>query len=266
MTFLGAGMDAAILAGGNSYEAYIQRLSPPLWLAMTGTGATEVNKGTQGATLDGTITNMGAQGIAGKIAADSAHLYNADAGAGASSRVVVPNAAGIGSLSQHTTVSLVIWFSLGASSFPPYWRFNKSNSSFVLNSTTVVGADRKCATTNALSVGTFSTIGRILAKPMVMYSTYDDDGDRKIRLYAYDGTTFEEASYSTQTAGDGALTTEVVDLYVGETGHLNRASDGLYDEFLLFDKVLPDSQLERIGRLALARRWNSYSPKVMVLN
>ena len=246
-------------SGSKTYESYINSLNPLLWLAMTATGATEVNKGTVGATLDGTIANIATQAVAGKIAADSAHLYNAD-----DSVITVPNDASIqpDALGAFTWVAICIPFSLGASTkarlstFPisahHSWRIQNADDSILVQ--------LEAAVTNAVHSITFSS--RFVGKPTVFFMTFDVAIDNFPLVYRYDADGFEEGSTVSSTNISGALSTPDAVLEVGNSPGAARGFPGLYDEFMIFGSVLPAAQMERIGRLAMARRWNSYITKL----
>ncbi len=257
--WLGPRPKRAIISGTLTYyEAYVASLNPLLRLAMTGTGATEVNKGTVGATLDGTITTMGNQAIAGKIASDSAHLYDA-----ATSVITVPNDASINALADYTLISIGNIFSLGESATGRIIEWPTAADNFIWRVTAANGLTitRNAATTDPISTGTFSQ--RFTGVWSAKFATYDSSTS-KFRLLQYTAEAgLEEASYSAQTAASGAITTPNDTLRIGADGAGGSTYDGLKDELLDFGKVLPDAQMERIGRLALARRWNSYSQKVL---
>ena len=244
-------------SGSKTYESYIESLGPLLWLAMTGTGATEVNKGTVGATLDGTITNMGAQGIAGKIADDSAHLYNAS-----NSQISVPNDISIqpDALGAFTWVAITMPFSQGEGTLGRLaqmpvgnaydWRINGHDQRIYMQ--------LEAATTDAQRSVQFTS--RFIGKWTVFFMSFDVATDLLPSMFRYDNDGFEEAV----TVGgsqniSGALSTPSGNIRVGYAGQL----DGIYDEFMIFGSVLSASQMERIGRLALARRWNSYLKKLL---
>ena len=247
-------------SGDESYESYVASLGPLLWLAMTGTGATEVNKGTQGATLDGTITNISAQGIAGKIAADSAHLYNAN-----NSVITVPNDASIqpDALGAFTWVAVCNPFSLGGGSrgrlatFPTAgadyeWRIELQDARMRFNVDAATDGFRQVDFSN-----------RFVGKWTVFFATYDDSGTRIPDHYRYDAAGFEQAASLVSNAAVGALVTPNNTFRVGNISGGTRAFPGLKDEFLVFGSVLTEATMESIGRLALARRWSSYSQKLL---
>jgi hypothetical protein len=109
--------------------------------------------------------------------------------------------------------------------------------------------DVDCATTDAASYT--SDISLVTWQFIAM--TYDNVGDRKVRLYrGSPAALIAECSYVAQTAGVGAIVSDAaVNKYIGNTGDTTRTFDGKTAQFMWFNRVLVLNEMIGIqyGRL-----------------
>lgn len=77
-----------------------------------------------------------------------------------------------------------------------------------------------------------------------LFMTYDDSGDRKIRLYKLVSGVLTEASYTTQTAATGTLANGVGDLVMGNAAAQHITFDGLIDDVFVDDRVYTSDEMK----------------------
>lgn len=247
----------ALVWQGSSYEATIRALNPLLNYEMKAPDATELNEGTQGATLNGTISDMGAQNLASIGGSPGSHLLDADL-----SQILTPNDASINALSAFTYMVIVLPFSRGEGNLGSFlnWSTSGLEDQWLQLSATAMQYVRRATTTDAKSVGTYAT--DLIAERQVHWVTFDDNGDRKARLFRFtEANGFEEASYSTQDAAVDALLAHNAAARWFRSGGGTLTFDGLSSDGLIFGKVLSELQMETASRAALAVSWDSYIQK-----
>jgi len=127
------------------------------------------------------------------------------------------------------------------------WLFFTDNTSSVGAQTVLSGvADANSrGADNAITLGAWNHV--------VM--TYDDNGDRKIRLYS-NGS---EISYDTQTAGSATPTSDAVgNMKVGQSadGTNDRNFDGLMDDVRIYNRALSASEVSRLYELGATTHQN----------
>lgn len=219
----------------------MESLEFPLWLRFRETsGTTAFNSGTLGATQDATLTDV-TLGATDSMGANEAGTWNAT-----TSNASVPNGSFINA-AQRTIAAFVNQAGAHEAGGRLYAIGNDLSRIFINPSgaTTTIQVVFRAATTNATSqiVLPFGT-----GTPFWLFATYDNAGDRKIRIYYATFSTglITENTYSTQDAAVGTLTNETDTLYIGNQSTASRTFNGTIGEFIYGDSVLTLTQMQEI--------------------
>lgn len=228
---------------------YAQSLAPLLDLRFTErTGTTAINYGTVGTALNGTIGGTTSLGQTGKLGANEAYLYD-----GLTSFVSVPNHASINALTQFTYVYLInpssageinlgtfsCWGNAGSVPVGASLLFNGGVTSLFARVLNSVDTQFSTTTTTGISTSLWSMV----------FWQYDDSGDRKSHLFKGVSGVLSEYAYSAQSPLTGTLKTQTPSLFVGNSQDQARSFAGLYDWFLLFNRVLSPAEMTQLTKL-----------------
>ena len=229
------------LLSSSGYAAYITSLAPILWLRYRETsGGTAVNSGTGGSTLDATI-NAATLGQTDVMGANEAFLFN-----GTTDAMTITNHALLSGLTVWTTAVLVNVAGLGGGNAGRF--FTHSGRVFYTNSLRNVVLEVLASTTTG--VATSSNV-ITLSQPYWLFSTYDNAGDRKPRLYIGRAGAVNETAYTSQVAAAGTLSAPGGNYILGNnasTGGI-RGMSGLYGEHQSYNRLLTAAEMLRIVQL-----------------
>jgi len=163
---------------------------------------------------------------------------------GTDDNVVVTDAASIRNLSAWTLEAFILPEGYGEGNFGRIFdKVGATNGLYLLISDQgsatwpigSFGAVRRCATTDAVSISVANQIP--LNKVSHLCATYDDAGDRHIRLYLNG----EETTYHRYDAGAGAMEDDTGDLYIGNKVALDSTFEGIIlGELRMYNRVLSD--------------------------
>lgn len=235
------------LLGGASYASTLQSFvdagTLPLWLRFRETsGTTAANAGSSGATLNATWTpGVGSVGQTGKLGANEAYLYDA-----LNSKATIADATSIASAAVFTQAVLIRPATAGESNSGAfmYWDSN-TQAYFKIDSN--LNAVNVRVDTDATSANTLGTLTLAANTWQWVFATYDNAGDRKLRLYkGVGGAVTEATAYGAQTAATGNLIAQGTALVIGNRSANDNTFDGLFDEALRFNIVLSSAQMLQI--------------------
>lgn len=214
-------------------------------------GTTLINYGSAGAALNGTWTPgtgppVGALDQIGPFGAHQAYLFN-----GLDSRIDIPNTAAHNALPVFTRYFFIKAASAGEGTFGQIYTWGSSLGFGGMGfSGTLANIDIRvdAATTDARTV---TTTGVTAGQDTVLIATYDDGGDRKIRLYkCVAGGVVTEFAYSLQTAAVGTLTTAAGHYWLGNRTGIDTTFDGLFYRHATFPVELTAPQMAAIAAVA----------------
>lgn len=233
-----------------AFNAYVATLSPILWLKTNETsGTTAANSGSAGAALNGAWTPgsgppVGAVGQTGLLGPNSSYLFNK-----VDSILVVPNTAAHNALATFTRIFVCNPTSTGEGTFGFLycWGSTISFGGLGFNFANTLTSQVDTNTTNARSD---TNEGLTLGANQIIFMTYDDAGDRKIRLYKYIAGTLTQFTYAVQTAGTGTLITTAGAFNIGNRSGLDGTFDGLIGPALEVPSVMTTLQMQTFGDLA----------------
>lgn len=230
------------------YTSYINGLAPVLWYRLRETGGTTVANSGSLAQTGTWAAGGGALGQTGALGANEA--YDFDGAAASGSLVSTSAATEVNNAAALTIAALVNLDGAGGSGGVSYFfvdngfvralRINSASlplRAFVANGGT---AANTITVNNAVTTGAWQWV----------FMTYDDAGDRIIRLYRGISGAVAQLATTTETQGTAAASNGSGQINVGNhTGRAN-ALDGRTDEFLFFDKVLSAAQMTQIVALS----------------
>jgi hypothetical protein len=236
----------AAIDDGTTYADYIASLAPLLWLKHTETSGTTVeNYGSLGDAADGTWTpGAGALGQTGLGNGGANEAYDYD---GANSKTTVPAQTGINNLTALTYGILLKADSPGETNVGQFFGDQFNNRIWGINSASYPLSMTVQATGAAVSTTNNGFIA--VSTPTYLFATYDDAGDRKIRMYKVVGGALTEATYATQTAATGTLGNGSGTQIIGNTANQAASFDGLIDEAFMKGSVLSSAEMLQIGLL-----------------
>lgn len=232
-----------------TYESFAQSFvsagTLPIWLRFRETaGTTITNSGSGGATYNGTLAGTPGFAATGQLGAGEALTYN-----GTDTEITIPaNAAVVNTWTSITVAMLVKMASAGESNFGRLF----GNFKGILNYLQFNGS----ANALDLAVDTNGTDGRATTSAGVgtdwiwLFYTYSHTGDKTPRLYKGINGAVTEKPYSVQTPATGALSSATVVLSVGNNGSQSQTLNGLYDEFMVFTKVLSAAEMLNLVTLS----------------
>lgn len=228
--------------GGLSYASYIASLAPVLWLRLRETSGTNAaNSGSLGAAADGTWTpGAGAVGQTGQLGANEAYDFD-----GAASDILIPDATAINNVAVVTYATLFKADGAGENNIGMF--YSSSTRQFRINSSSFPVRMFISGTANANSVTNNSFIST--GAYHWIFATFDNTGDRKVRLYKGISGAVTEATYTTQDAMTGPIVNTATH-HVGNNAAANGTFDGLIDESLIFDRVLTTAEMLQITTLS----------------
>lgn len=225
---------------GVTLDQLISASAPLLDLKHNETSGTTVrNTGTLAATADGVWTaGAGALGQTGNQSkANEAYDYD-----GAASLTTVP---AVASLYASTALTLLILCKpdtagegnagTPSSSGRHQWRIP---STVNLPSRLFITSDATAG--NSVTADTFVATGVW----QMFIATFDNAGDRKIRIYKGVGGVLTEATYGTQTAMTGTLNVASSTQVVGNVAAATQTFDGLIDRFTQWDRVITPAEMQ----------------------
>lgn len=226
-----------------TYAQYIaSSISPLLWHRFRETSGTAVaNSGSLGSAVDGVWTaGTGAVGQTGKLGLNEA--YDLD---GADSRDTIASNVTLQTLAVFTIVCLCKPDTTGelnvgtlSSDTRHQFRINGVNLNM-----------RGFVTSNATAANTVTADGFVATGVwQTFFLTFDNAGDRRIRIYkAVDGV-LTEASYTTQTAMTGTIADSSGNPFViGGLSTGAQCFDGLIDEYFVVNRVLTSAEMQQIA-------------------
>lgn len=225
-----------------TYADYVASLAPLLWLRLRETsGTTAANSGSLGAAQNGVNTDV-TVGQTGQLGANEAADLN-----GTTSKIQVPATASL-NLNAWTYACLVKADTAGESSQGNFFAYDvagnfaaKFNSALTaLRCAWGTGTFSVSVTTTGLTAGTWAWV----------FFTFDFAGDKKIRIYTGVAGVLAEKAYSSQTDTAAVPTLTGQSLIVGNTSNQVFTFDGLYDEFLVKDRVLTTGEMTQIVTLS----------------
>lgn len=231
------------LTPAQKYEAYITSLAPLLWLRLRETsGTTPVNSGSlAGLTITWTA-GAGALGQTGQLGANEAYDFDALA-----SIITIAATASL-DLATFTEVALVRPDAAGESSVGRISNYGSGTQFTQFNGALTALRAQVGAGTAA---NTVATTGLTAATWALLFQTYDDAGDRKVRLYKGIAGAVAEYAYSTQDAATGTRSSVAASaLNVGNRTLTDCTWDGLYDEFMMFNRILSAAEMLQITLLS----------------
>lgn len=209
----------------------IAALSPLKWLSMNElAGTTVINRGS--VTGDGTWTvgGGGAIGQPGQLGPKDAYLFDS-----AASRIAVALDDAFVNIPAWTYAALVRPTSGGEGNTGRLWdigAFRRYVAALTANYATIQSIVRSTA-----NAATNTTNGLTLNRWQWVFETYDDGGERLIRLYKGMDGVVTEFSYAVHTAATGTITTETEEFSVGNNTVQNATFAGLYDEFYVVSGI-----------------------------
>lgn len=223
------------------YLAAIGATNPTIWLRLRETsGTTAANAGSGGATLDATISGSVTLGQTGLLGVNEAFDYDLATGTG---RLAIAHNAAWASADDYTYAALLRPRTMGHLSGGRMWNASRIDCVFVnLTSITVF---QQYGTSNA---STTTTAAPITGSNYTLLFVTHTASDRTLRMYfATPTVALAEASYSAQTAGAGTQSKPLIDLSIGNNSAANRTFDGLFDEFLMWPRLLALVEMQTIA-------------------
>jgi len=209
----------------------------PLWLRMTeSAGGTADNVGGSGATLDGTITGC-TLNQTGVFGTGEAFAWDT-----AGDLISVPNHADI----QETAFTIGVLVNPDAADATARRLFDYDGKRYAYFGANTLAVDcivdtdttdARSLTTNKLTSGQWTWV----------FITYNNSGDRKIRIYFGVAGVVTEATYTIQTAGTGTISTPTNPFIIGNRGAGDRMFQGSMDEAFFVNRVLTSDQMSAIA-------------------
>lgn len=235
----------------DTYVEYItQTINPVLWMRNRETsGTTATNSGSAGAILNGVIGGTTTLGQTGQLGANEAFLFD-----GATSRIVIPNDASINALPVYTYIALIKPSSAGELTLGTMFAWNNGTSTnfgnilfFNASLTGLRYSYRNSADTNFETITTGYTI--LTSQYTMIFVEYDDNGDRKPNLFYGINGAVTEFSYSSNVALTGTVKTQQNSLHIGNRSDFATTFAGLYDEFMIVNRILSSAEKLQIVSL-----------------
>lgn len=237
----------AMTGASPTFEAYIASLSPLIYFKHDETSGAPVNYGSASG-LNITASNI-TYSQDGKTGTGQAQDFN-----GTTTIITIANdtafqAANLDALEDQTWCFLVRPDTTGELNYGQLFAFdtavalNHGNLGF--HNGNVLSSRVNCDTTGGYS---HTTTGVTLGEWTWIIKTYSHTGDRKVRIYTAAGGTVTEAQYDNQITSVGNVTPEVDPLFIGTRTSAGLTFDGLFDRTLCFDKVLTQTQLEKLSQ------------------
>lgn len=235
-----------VLNYGYSYAAQLGAILDMRFQVTT--GVTEINRGTGGSALNGTIGGTTTLGQTGKLGVNEAFLYD-----GATSLVTVPNQASLASLTTWTYVYLVNPATAGELTFGTFSAWGNGNGTDKEHYLTFGGAltslQAGIFNTTPTEFITATTTGLSASAWSLVFWTYANAGDRKAHVYKGVSGAVNEFAYSAQPALTGTYKAPTHDLILGNFSTQALTFDGLFDWVLVFDKVLTSAEMLNLVRV-----------------
>jgi hypothetical protein len=234
------GLPVSTSTAGLTYAQYIASLNPLLWHKHNDpSGTTGTNSGSLGSGQNGTYSNA-TLAQAGQLGAGEAVSWN-----GTTTFMSVPNSASVDGIATFTWAFLHNLSSAGEGTLSRLYCWGDSGSALLSMNTAQVVAGVPATGAASSVANSFFTFGAW----QWTFMTYDDTGDRRIRLYkGLAGGSLTELTYGTQTAATGTLTVTGSTLYIGNRANNDRTIAGLVDEDMFFNKLLTTDQMTEIMR------------------
>lgn len=239
---LGAGIDYALFAAS---------LNPLLWYKFNEpSGTTVINYGSLGSG-NGTFTpGVGAVAQTDSMGANEAYDFD-----GADSKVTGPTSTSINNAAVFSVALKVKADTSGEATNGYLWSDNGGNRVLLITS----GASSPyrlsfgvwCTTMQALAVTSVGS-GVIQSDDMWVFGTYDNAGDRTPHIYFGNAGALTEASYSTATPASNTLANASGALLLGNNTSNVRTWDGLFGEFLFFNRILTATEMLNLTQASAA--------------
>lgn len=254
LPFGGRGFGKLVGQGGGSnppvtFASYMASLGHLLFLPTNETsGTTAENLGSLGDAADGVLTpGTGGVGATTPMGPNTAYTFD-----GADTIITVPNNATINGLTKFTYGIYIKAAGAGESNVGRFmgtsggaarsWRIGSASlpvSSFLTSSLVT-----------AFSVTANNFIA--LNTDYFLFQTYNNDGDRKIRIYKYPvGGSLIEATYVTQDAMTGTIVIPSFDLVIGGQAAGAVCFNGKLGKPFINSNVFSEALMAQIGALAL---------------
>lgn len=239
---LGAGLDYALIAAS---------LNPLLWYKFNEpSGTTVINYGSLGSG-NGTFT----PGVGAVAQTDSMGVQEAYDFDGADSKVTGPTSTSINNATAFSVALKVKADTSGEATNGYLWSDNGGNRVLLITS----GASSPyrlsfgvwCTTMQALAVTAVAS-GVIQSDDMWVFGTYDNAGDRTPHIYFGNAGALAEASYSTATPASNTLANASGALLLGNNSSNVRTWDGLFGEFLFFNRILTATEMLNLTQASAA--------------
>ncbi len=238
--------DDFLLLLSASYTNTVIKTAPLIWYPMTDpSGTTITNFGSLGSG-NGTLTpGAGALAQTGKIGA--VHAVDFD---GADTVITGPTSSSINNANQFTVAALLKADTAGEGSAGYIWADNGANRILAINLATMRLSMSVWATSAYASVDAAAPSGLATGTWYMIFGTYDDLGDRKPSIWTGLNGSVAEQTYSAETAAAAALSNASGALKVGNNSSAIRTWDGLYDEFLFWNRVLTLDEMVSLVKAA----------------
>lgn len=237
--------------GSIRYADYAASLLPLLWYKFNEpSGTTVTNYGSLGSG-DGTFTpGVGAVAQTDSMGAQEAYDFD-----GADSKVTGPTSTSINNAPIFSVAAKLKADTSGEATNGYIWSDNGGNRVLLISS----GASSPyrlsfgvwCTTMQALAVSAVGS-GVIQSDDMWVFGTYDNTGDRTPHIYFGNAAAVAEATYSTSTPASNTLANASGALLLGNNSSNIRTWDGLFGEFMFFDRVLTLAEMRALTGLSAA--------------
>lgn len=237
--------DNIVGRGNNPYTKHVRGLAPVLWYrAKEGLGATiAVNSGSLGSPLNATLTAIiaGVAGISGESAALSFDGLN--------SLMTAPYNATLAALTTYEILFLMYPTSSGESGIgtPLAWGNSLDEPTIRWSGLSNVVVD--LYNDSAVQFRTITSAGFNASEWAFMSVAYDHTDDQLVHIRRGKTGVFTELAYSAQPPLTGAYKLPTSALNFGNTTSQGRTFAGLFDEILVFDKILDDPDRNLIASL-----------------
>lgn len=213
-----------------------------LWYRFNELAGNAINYGALGTAFNGTITGP-IRGQTGQLGPNEAFLFD-----GANDFVSAPASALHGNLNTFTRFLLFNPSGTGAGNSGRLYSYGTSDTRLSFDGT----ANRRLLADQDGTTDAISNTNNVLTLSSwySVFVTYDDAGDRKLRLYYGKNGVVTEASYSSQVAMTGVITSQAASaLFFGARGVPDQGYAGLIDEAGVVNKVWPITTMQTLTSL-----------------
>lgn len=238
--------DELLLLLSSSFTDVARKTAPLVWYPMTDPSGTTITSFGSLGSGNGTLT-PGVGGLAQNGKLGAIHAVDFD---GADTVITGPTSTSINNANQFTVAALLRADSAGEGSAGYIWADNGGNRILAINLATMRLSMSVWASSAYASVDAAAPSGLAIGTWYMIFGTYDDLGDRKPSIWTGLNGSVAEQTYSAETAAAAVLSNASGALKVGNNGAGSRTWDGLYDEFLFWNRVLSIDEMVSLVKAA----------------